>query len=942
MFTYHHRLLIGVLIGSAAVSAFAQTTPEPEKKEELGKKEDIVVMEKFVAGAKGFDVIGIMPNKPSNLAFGFDKALVETPRAITLVSSQQIESLGLHNTEDLVKAAPSTYTTFRFGLQGNLSIRNQTSDFYFRGMRRIDPQGNFSTRWGANDSLEIVRGPASPIFGLGRIGGYVNFNPKTARAETGKYLEAPETTTKVTYGSYDKKVASVETSGPVEIAGKQAGYSVYGYVESGGSYRVNNRINQQQLLQGTLSVNVTRNLRMELGTVLQSSYGGLDGGNNRTTPETIPMKTYWSGTSGKSPFSFQVDADGDGYISEKEYRDAYFWGTPQLSVTTNDPRRNSSTRTQIGPSLIYFPTTNDSFYRTVPWQGGPVNGGTITLDQFKAGYLDTIGPAVVGKAPIQRVGYQLMVYPTNAQGLPDKTKAKVPFWLPPTFDLDPNYTWVRKPWNKKMSLGEDFYRANVAAYFLDFINDYNPNQTYKNQIFIDGHHQIKQGSNGYTQRQQPLTVEDKFTFTKKMEPARWWSVNFLASANMFMTWVHRTGAASYDIDWRRDLQRINSDDYWSTFTSNDRFYSYTATDGTYNYQPLSSSSNTFYKVIGSGVLLDQTFFKKLNLLTGYRFDYIDGTFSTPAGVYMRATNESVYSATGLFDPDAHWSKGNSSKPSMSASLSYHAWGLHPYVSVGKQALIINSGSDGGLNSTQATRSNLTGYSTLLETGLKGSFLKDRIFFGLSAYDQTRSSYDILAGGGAGAVSSTVARGYELEMRLLLTKSLSMTLNGNWSKSELLQSPGVVNISAREAGFPDVVDANGNIVIPAEAFGWGGRMQTTVPAAVSEYNEVPGQPNHVLSGTVSYNFREGMLKGFFMSMTGLDQGSYSLGVLRVVKVPETWVFDASFGYRQKKWEAYVIVNNVFNRDAYASGIGSATVWARAAFPQAIELNVVKKF
>jgi hypothetical protein len=262
--------------------------------------------------------------------------------------------------------------------------------------------------------------------------------------------------------------------------------------------------------------------------------------------------------------------------------------------------------------------------------------------------------------------------------------------------------------------------------------------------------------------------------------------------------------------------------------------------------------------------------------------------------------------------------------------------------VGKQALIINSASDGGLNSTQATRSNLTGFSTLLEAGLKGSFFKDKLFFGLSAYDQTRSSFDILAGGGAGAVSSTVARGYELELRVLLTKGLSLSINGNWSKSELLQSPGVINISAREAGYPDVVDAAGNILIPAEAFGWGGRMQTSVPAAVSAYNEVPGQPNHVLSGTLSYNFTQGKMKGFFLSTTALDQGSYSLGVLGVVAVPETWVFDASFGYRQKKWEAYVIINNVLNRDAYSSGIGSATVWARPSFPQAVELNVVRKF
>src|SRR4051812_43355099 len=99
MFIHSLRLLCGVLLGSAAVTAIAQETTDPATPKEDEKKEAVVVMEKFVTGGgKGFDAIGIMPNKPSSLAFGFDKALAETPRAITFVSSQQIESLGLHNT----------------------------------------------------------------------------------------------------------------------------------------------------------------------------------------------------------------------------------------------------------------------------------------------------------------------------------------------------------------------------------------------------------------------------------------------------------------------------------------------------------------------------------------------------------------------------------------------------------------------------------------------------------------------------------------------------------------------------------------------------------------------------------------------------------------------------------------------------------------------------
>jgi hypothetical protein len=413
---------------------------------------------------------------------------------------------------------------------------------------------------------------------------------------------------------------------------------------------------------------------------------------------------------------------------------------------------------------------------------------------------------------------------------------------------------------------------------------------------------------------------------------------------MFMTWVNHTGSNSYDLDWRRDLQRIDSDLLDTTFTSNDRFYSYVQ-QNSYDYQPKSGDITSYYKVIGAGVLIDQTFFKDLNLLAGFRYDYIDAHAYQPAGIYERGSATpatDIYANTGLFNPNSYSSQGNSSKPSMSASLSYNAFGVHPYFTVGQQALIINSASDGGLNNITATKNNLTGTATLVEAGIKGSFFKDKLFFGLAAYDQTRSSYDVTAGGGAGAVSSTVSRGFEVEVRFLLTKNLSLSANGNWSKSELLASPGVILLSAREAGYPDVVDANGKVVIPAEAFGWGGRLQTNVPTGVSEFNEIPGQPNHIVSSTLSYNFTEGKLKGFFVSATALDQGSYWVGVLHTAKVPEAWVFDASMGYRKKKWEAYLIFNNLLNRSVYASGIGSPIGWVRPSFPQAVELNVVRRF
>src|SRR5437763_3077752 len=109
------------------------------------KPEDIVMLEKFVAEDKSCDLNSVLPTKPVESVFGFAKPLVETPRAATLLSSELVDKVGLRNIEDIARVVPSSYSSFRWGVQGGVSLRGVSADNYFRGMRRIDPQGNIRT-----------------------------------------------------------------------------------------------------------------------------------------------------------------------------------------------------------------------------------------------------------------------------------------------------------------------------------------------------------------------------------------------------------------------------------------------------------------------------------------------------------------------------------------------------------------------------------------------------------------------------------------------------------------------------------------------------------------------------------------------------------------------------------------------------------------------------
>jgi iron complex outermembrane recepter protein len=936
--------LTSIVFGLAAL--LPASAAEPEKSDK--PPEDIVVLDKFVTSEKPVDPTGLINNRPINSAFGFDKPLVEAPKAISLISTLQMETVGIRVSDDLVKVAPSTYSNFRYGLQGNISIRNQTSDFYFRGMKRIDPQGNFRTMWGANDGLEIVRGPASPIFGLGRIGGYVNFIPKTARASTGKYLDHDSGSIRMTVGAYDKKIAALDVAGPIPIKNHPAGYAVYAYWEDSGSY-FQNSFDKQQLIQTTFTVDLTHALRIETGVVYHHSNGGLPGGTNRTTHDQIATDTYWSGQ-----FSYQLDENHDGSISEREIRNSYFWGSPQFSAKTTDPLRKT---TGIGPSLYFFGTQNDPFNRRLPWQGGPINGGTITMAQFKTGYADTqaaalgfVDPATGG--PRQRMGYQLMVYPTISDGntkgapgqVPNKAAPKQAFWLPPAFDLNPD-TWVQKPWNEKMGFGEDYYKANIGTFFFDMINDSDPNMTIKNQILVDGHHQIKDGRNPFSQWQAVTSFEDKVTYTRKFQPKSWWQLDTLASINTYAVWSYRAASNPTDYDMRRDLQFNNSGNVEGTFTPNDRFYSLIAKSD-YDGSPVSAYNKSRTSVSGLGLLFDQTFFDRLNVLTGYRYDYIDAIAYLPANSFYERGGSTApatlwvggpaypYAGTGLFVPDAYQGKGNSGGPSMMANIGIKLpWGLRPYFQAGKQTVLVNNASDQSVN-VGTIRNSLVGKSQIVEGGLKASEFKDKLFMGLAYYEQSRISFDPISTVG-GAVNSTITRGFEYEIRWVATKHLSVATTGTWSYAHYQQG-GVISIDGRSAGYPDVVDATGKVVIPAEAFAWGGRFQTAIPDSDPRYRKVEAIPATVTNLTATYTLDNGM----FAQTTVLHQGPQFVDRLQTLKIPEGTTFDLSFGIRKKKWEIYANVVNAGNKKLYTKGVTEILISPK--FARNFDITFTKKF
>jgi iron complex outermembrane receptor protein len=252
-----------------------------------------------------------LPTQDVGSVFGFDKSLLETPRSASTVSSDQIERFGMSDIDDLVALAPGTFTQSFFGTSG-LDVRGTAGETYFRGVRRLDNPGNYPTPIGASDRVDIVRGPASPIYGPSKIGGYLNFVPKSARADSGQYLDAPEGKLTYTAGSWDKSIMTAEVGGPGSLGDREYGYYVYGMLEDSGSY-YKDSYSKQTLVQASFDVDVNDNLRIQFGGMYHDYESTQIAGWNRITQELIDNGTYMTGTA--QP----LDTDGDGFISHAEY-----------------------------------------------------------------------------------------------------------------------------------------------------------------------------------------------------------------------------------------------------------------------------------------------------------------------------------------------------------------------------------------------------------------------------------------------------------------------------------------------------------------------------------------------------------------------------------------------------------------------------------------------
>ena len=745
-----------------ALSAPVWCAPEANDDAEA---EDAAIDTITVTGQK-LDTVGVMARAPLDAVFGFDKTLLRTPRSATSLSIETIKQYGITDIDDFVVLSPGSFTQSFFGVSGSLDLRGTSGENYFNGIRRLDNPGNYVTPIGAAERVDIVRGPASVIYGPSKIGGYMNFIPKSARADAEQFLPKPTGAVSFTGGSWGKSILTAEVGGPGRLGDRRFGYHLFGEVEDSGSY-YRDTGTKNRILQGTFNADISARARLALGGMWHEYASNQVAGWNRLSQALIDDGLYVTGAA--KP----LDRDGDGAISHQEYDAA------------ND-----------GAGLFAF------LFDPAGLAEPPAFGADFALD-----------PATVGLTRLDRD--QVLVAP------------------------------------------DDRLENEDSILYLDFIWAINGRWRLTNKLYYEFYDNLNEVAYGFSQFADSAVVENQLIlqFSDVFGALQ---LDALLSPSIRHTGFERGNDFNNEHFDRRDVTGP------STALDRRRLATRIGKDYTEYHKG-------DYTIYGLALLTDFTWAGGFSLLLGARYDVVD--------MHSRQPAEKIQSGAGL---DARDREGAFS---WTASLSYAApLGLAPYVTASRQTTVVaDQGAD--IAPANIASGNAVAGSELLEAGLKGALVNDRLFFQAIYYEQERTDF---------SAQSTVTnqasetKGFEFELRWLATPRL--TLTAAYTNIE------VVNLSTLDGGgrfsFLGAADLPGT----DPALFYGGTVAGFVTLTGNPKARRAGVPENIVSVSGIYDLGNGLQ--FFGSLIDVD-GVYS-GFSQAVKLPAYTVANAGLKYDAKNW------------------------------------------
>jgi len=356
---------------------------------------------------------------------------------------------------------------------------------------------------------------------------------------------------------------------------------------------------------------------------------------------------------------------------------------------------------------------------------------------------------------------------------------------------------------------------------------------------------------------------------------------------------HRTDATSSL--WNRETAGMTPN---TTFISaND--------DSSINGLPWVFDYRTAFSELGAGVLVDVDIAGKTNVLAGARYDLSSAHNTDYAGRFNLNTGTSANPGAYFAEDDTASAKDSGSSWSISISQQV-PWGLRPYGTLARSAIILDRNNNSLTNAV--INAGHLGAAELKEVGIKANWFDGTLNFSTSVYEQGR--VDVSSSDDADVVnayaSATTTRGWQAEIKWAAQRNLFLSVYALRQTTRYTPNVGGnIQVDARAVGFVDVYDDAGNLIYPAEAFLYGGRVRIALPDNLAAYERKQGNPEEQVGFTGIYRLDDNWgatFKGNYLSST-------CSGRICLVRLPSSLVFDAGVFWSNATLDLKLDVTNI---------------------------------
>ncbi|WP_423187658.1 TonB-dependent siderophore receptor [Alishewanella sp. d11] len=264
-------LSCGMAIADAPTSNAAKVESEPEAKEYV---ETIEVLGRFTG--KNFSEYSYSATKVA-------ADILDIPQSISAVTKEVIKDQAIMRLNDI---APFVSGVNEFSVYNDITIRG----FRNSDDRRVNGMRTYNDFWSQSvishvERVEVIKGPASAIFGAASPGGTVNIVTKKPLAERRNELSAR-------YGSYNDRYIALDTTGPATADATLLYRFNLGY-EDADSFR-DQIFNESLLASPSVTWIVSDKTKVNVELVYSDTQGILDRGQpnvrNAASLGLVPIK----------------------------------------------------------------------------------------------------------------------------------------------------------------------------------------------------------------------------------------------------------------------------------------------------------------------------------------------------------------------------------------------------------------------------------------------------------------------------------------------------------------------------------------------------------------------------------------------------------------------------------------------------------------------------